>query len=100
MALRLSRRALVAALSTAAAHTRRLAGGHVTTVDAELALVLPAGPPMARRGCGTVGSSPILAGKGPTMTDGMVATTARALASSRLLSPPAPIARLRLIRGV
>lgn len=34
------------------------------------------------------------------MTDGVVATTARALVSSRLLSVPTPIAVLRLIREV
>ena len=34
------------------------------------------------------------------MTDGVVATTARALVSSGLLSPPAPITVLRLIREV
>jgi len=34
------------------------------------------------------------------MTDGVVATTARALASSGLLSLPAPLAALRLIREV
>ena len=34
------------------------------------------------------------------MTDGVVATTARALVSSRLLSAPTPIALLRLIREV
>src|SRR6201996_3089125 len=38
--------------------------------------------------------------KGPLMTDSVVATTARALVSSGLLSPPAPIGVLRVAREV
>ena len=96
-------------LSAGRGRRRDRQGGHRAAPHQRTALGVPGRVGLgaagrARRSRSPAVASPVLrrsrAPKRPAMTDGVVATTARALASSGLLSLPSPLAALRLIREV